>query len=132
MNTVMATHRLRYHTVSAPGEAGEEEPATFRVDRLVSDVESLRIHLGLDRMDLLARFAGAVLATLYAAAYPGHLSRLILVTPGRHPARGRALPVDRRPGGLRRRRRLVPQLTARAGGFGRPGMPPGWLALTRG
>jgi pimeloyl-ACP methyl ester carboxylesterase len=52
------------------------------VDRLVEDVESLRVHLGLDQMDLLAHSAGAVLATLYAAAYPQHLSRLILVTPG--------------------------------------------------
>jgi pimeloyl-ACP methyl ester carboxylesterase len=58
------------------------DPATFRVDRLVGDVESLRLHLGLDPMDLLAHSAGANLATLYAAAYPEHLSRLILVTPG--------------------------------------------------
>ena len=62
--------------------ADPADPATFGVARLVSDVESLRAHLGLDRMDLLAHSAGAVLATLYAAAYPGHLSRLILVTPG--------------------------------------------------
>src|SRR5260370_41691273 len=33
-------------------------------------------------MDLLAHSAGAILATLYAAAYPEHLSRLILITPG--------------------------------------------------
>ncbi len=62
--------------------ADPADAATFRVDRLVNDVESLRGHLGLDRMDLLAHSAGAVLATLYAAAYPEHLSRLILVTPG--------------------------------------------------
>jgi len=62
--------------------ADPADPATFRVDRLVHDVESLRVHLGLDRMDLLAHSAGAVLGTLYAAAYPEHLSRLILVTPG--------------------------------------------------
>ena len=62
--------------------ADPADPATFGVARLVSDVESLRAHLGLDRMDLLAHSAGAVLATLYAAAYPGHLSGLILVTPG--------------------------------------------------
>jgi proline iminopeptidase len=58
------------------------DPATFRVDRLVDDVESLRVHLGLDRMDLLAHSAGSILATLYAAAYPERLSTLILVTPG--------------------------------------------------
>jgi pimeloyl-ACP methyl ester carboxylesterase len=62
--------------------ADPADPATFHVDRLVEDVESFRAHLGLDLMDLLAHSAGAVLATLYAAAYPEHLSRLILVTPG--------------------------------------------------
>ena len=62
--------------------AAPADPATFRVDRLVSDVESLRIHLGLDLMDLLAHSAGANLGTLYAAAHPQHLSGLILVTPG--------------------------------------------------
>jgi pimeloyl-ACP methyl ester carboxylesterase len=62
--------------------ADPADPATFRVDRLVRDVESLRVHLGLDRMALLAHSAGAVLATLYAAAYPERLSSLVLVTPG--------------------------------------------------
>jgi proline iminopeptidase len=62
--------------------ADPADPVTFRVDRLVADVESLRVHLGLDQLDLLAHSAGAILATLYAAAYPQHVSRLILVTPG--------------------------------------------------
>jgi pimeloyl-ACP methyl ester carboxylesterase len=62
--------------------ADPADPATFRVDRLVGDVEALRDYLGLERMDLLAHSAGSVLATLYAAAFPARLSRLILVTPG--------------------------------------------------
>jgi proline iminopeptidase len=62
--------------------ADPADPATFRVDRLVDDVESLRAHLGLDRMDLLAHSAGSILATLYAASNPERLSALILVTPG--------------------------------------------------
>src|SRR6476469_2544255 len=62
--------------------ADPADPATFRVDRLVDDVEALRVHLGLDQMHVLAHSAGAVLATLYAAVYPQHLSSLILVTPG--------------------------------------------------
>src|SRR5690348_6400475 len=52
--------------------ADPADPATFRVDRLVEDVESLRVHLGLDQMDVLAHSAGAVLAKLYAAVYPQH------------------------------------------------------------
>lgn len=62
--------------------ADPADPASFRVDRLVNDVESLRVHLGLDQMDLLAHSAGAILATLYAAACPQRLSALILITPG--------------------------------------------------
>ena len=62
--------------------ADPADPASFRVDRLVNDVEALRAHLGLDQMDLLAHSAGAVLATLYAAASPQRLSALTLVTPG--------------------------------------------------
>ena len=58
------------------------DPATFRADRLVGDVETLRDHLGLERMDLLAHSAGAVLATLCAAACPARISRLVLITPG--------------------------------------------------
>jgi pimeloyl-ACP methyl ester carboxylesterase len=62
--------------------ASPEDPATFSVNRLVSDVEALRAELGLEQMDLLAHSAGSVLATLYAAEYPERLSRLALITPG--------------------------------------------------
>ena len=64
------------------GSADPADAATLRVDRLVDDVESLRVNLGLQRMDLLAHSAGAVLATLYTAGYPQRVSRLILLTPG--------------------------------------------------
>jgi pimeloyl-ACP methyl ester carboxylesterase len=64
------------------GSADPLDPETLRVDRLVHDVEALRAHLGLDRIDLLAHSAGAVLAVLYAAAHPDRVSRLVLVTPG--------------------------------------------------
>ncbi len=56
------------------------DPATYRCDRLVDDVEALRLHLGLERMDLLAHSAGGSLAMLYAARYPERLSRLALIT----------------------------------------------------
>lgn len=57
------------------------DPSTYRVDHQVADVEALRAHLGLERMDLLAHSAGGNLAQLYAAAHPGRLRRLVLVTP---------------------------------------------------
>jgi pimeloyl-ACP methyl ester carboxylesterase len=57
------------------------DPASYRCDRLVADVEALRAHLGVDRMDLLGHSAAGDLALLYAAACPERLDRLILLTP---------------------------------------------------
>jgi proline-specific peptidase len=57
------------------------DPATYRCDRQVADVEALREHLGLDRVDLLAHSAGATLALLYAARHPDRVASLVLVAP---------------------------------------------------
>lgn len=59
-----------------------DDPASYRCERIVDDVEALRGHLGLDRMALLAHSAGGNIAELYAARFPERLSRLVLVTPG--------------------------------------------------
>ncbi|MEU3852825.1 alpha/beta hydrolase [Streptomyces sp. NPDC029554] len=56
------------------------DPSTYRCDRLVDDVEALRVRLGLERMDLLGHSAGGSLALLYAARYPQRIARLALVT----------------------------------------------------
>ncbi|GAA0444018.1 hydrolase [Acrocarpospora corrugata] len=57
------------------------DTASYRCDRLVDDVEALREHLGLDRLDLLAHSGGTNLAVLYAARHPERVSKLVLVTP---------------------------------------------------
>ncbi|MFF6776885.1 alpha/beta fold hydrolase [Streptomyces sp. NPDC012637] len=64
------------------GSATPADPASYRCDRQVADVEALRAHLGLERIDLLGHSAGGNLAVLYAAAHPGRLRSLVLVTPG--------------------------------------------------
>ncbi|MBQ0996439.1 alpha/beta fold hydrolase [Streptomyces sp. RK62] len=56
------------------------DPATYRCDRLVDDVERVREHLGLPRMDVLGHSAGGSLALLYAARHPERVARLALVT----------------------------------------------------
>ncbi|MFD4570961.1 alpha/beta fold hydrolase [Streptomyces sp. NPDC058417] len=57
------------------------DPASYRCDRQVADVEALREHLCLDRVDLLAHSAGANLALLYATRHPDRVARLLLITP---------------------------------------------------
>ncbi|MFH8801955.1 alpha/beta fold hydrolase [Streptomyces sp. NPDC017936] len=60
--------------------AAPADPATYRCDRQVEDVEALRVHLGLERMDVLAHSAGGSLALLHAARHPDRVARLVLVT----------------------------------------------------
>ncbi|MCX4524355.1 MULTISPECIES: alpha/beta fold hydrolase [unclassified Streptomyces] len=70
--------------LDARGTGDSEVPAdeaTYRVDRQVADVEALRIHLGLERMDLLVHSASGNLGLLYAAAHPERVRRLVLLTP---------------------------------------------------
>lgn len=61
--------------------ATPQDATSYRCDRLVDDIEALRVHLGLDRMDLLAHCAGANLAALYVARHPDRVSKLVLITP---------------------------------------------------
>ncbi|MBL1098556.1 alpha/beta fold hydrolase [Streptomyces coffeae] len=65
------------------------DPATYRCDRQVDDVEALRDHFGWDSVDVLAHSASGDLAILYAARYPRRIRSLSLIT-----ARARALGVD--------------------------------------
>ncbi|MEU8953524.1 alpha/beta hydrolase [Streptomyces sp. NPDC048518] len=58
-----------------------DDPATYRCERLVDDIEALREHLGLDRVDVLGHSAGGDLVTLYAARHPTRIRTLVLVTP---------------------------------------------------
>ncbi|WP_330334145.1 alpha/beta hydrolase [Streptomyces sp. NBC_00536] len=57
------------------------DDTSYRCDRLVDDVEALREHLGLARVDLLGHSAGTNLAVLYAARHPERVGRLALITP---------------------------------------------------
>lgn len=58
-----------------------EDTSSYRCDRLVDDVEALREHLALPRMDLLGHSAGTNIATQYAARYPAHVGKLALIGP---------------------------------------------------
>lgn len=57
------------------------DPASLRFDRMAADVEALREHLNLERADVLAHSAGALVAQAWAAAHPRRVGALVLVTP---------------------------------------------------
>ncbi|MEV6006577.1 alpha/beta hydrolase [Streptomyces sp. NPDC051976] len=79
----LAAHR-QLVLLDLRGTGGSEAPAdpsSYRCDRQVPDVEALREHLGLERVDVLAHSAGANLAILYAAAHPGRIRTLTLAAP---------------------------------------------------
>ena len=58
-----------------------QDPLTYRVDQLVRDVEALRDHLGLERIDLFGHSASGGICLLYAAAYEHRIDHLVLVSP---------------------------------------------------
>jgi pimeloyl-ACP methyl ester carboxylesterase len=57
------------------------DPSTYRVGRIVDDVEALRGHLGLERIDLFGHSASGGTCLLYAARHERRLGRLVLVDP---------------------------------------------------
>lgn len=57
------------------------DPATYRWDRQIADVEAVRAHLGMPAVDLLGHSAGVNLAVGYLAAHPDRVRTLVLVTP---------------------------------------------------
>lgn len=57
------------------------DPATYRIDRIVQDVDALRQHLRLERMALFGHSASGGVCLLYAVEHPHRLDRLVLVAP---------------------------------------------------
>ncbi|MGW3210259.1 alpha/beta fold hydrolase [Streptomyces sp. NPDC001135] len=93
----LAAHRrLALLDLRGTGDSAlPSDPATYRCDRMVEDVEVWRAHMGLEHMDLLAHSAGAALAMLYAARHPQRIRRLLLITPNPSALGLRATPEDR-------------------------------------
>lgn len=79
----LSSHRslVRLDLRGTGRSAVPSDASSYRCDRLVADVEALRVHLGLDRLDLLGHSAGANVALQYAARHPDRVGRLALITP---------------------------------------------------
>ncbi|MEV4386428.1 alpha/beta hydrolase [Micromonospora sp. NPDC049580] len=79
----LSSHRslVRLDLRGTGRSAVPSDASSYRCDRLVADVEALRVHLGLARLDLLGHSAGANVALQYAARHPDRVGRLALITP---------------------------------------------------
>lgn len=65
-------------TGESPGAAG----GVLSVEGMVEDLEALRRHLKIDRMDLVGHSWGGILSMAYATRYPAHVAHLVLVGSG--------------------------------------------------
>src|SRR3954451_24188410 len=60
------------------GTGGSERASGYSLDGYAADLDELRVHLGLERMDLLGFSHGAVVAIHYAARHGEGVDRLVL------------------------------------------------------
>ena len=64
--------------LSPRGSHGSDPAGDYRLQSYVADVEALREHLGVDRLDLLGFSHGGIVAMAYAAAFGQRIRRLVL------------------------------------------------------
>jgi proline iminopeptidase len=69
--------------VDPRGTGGSERPADpsdYDLEQYADDVEALREHLGLERLDLLGHSHGGFVAMAWAGAHPERVARLVLAS----------------------------------------------------
>src|SRR3954471_4373211 len=71
---------VRLDTRGTGRSQAPDDPSGYAPERLVADLEAVRVDLGQDRIDLLGHSAGGPVALAYAAAHPERVRRLVLVT----------------------------------------------------
>jgi proline iminopeptidase len=62
------------------GSAKPSDPRAYAIEDYLSDLEGLREHLGLERMQLFGHSHGGIVAMAYAARHPERVERLILAS----------------------------------------------------
>jgi proline iminopeptidase len=77
-----ANRRLIYYDQRGNGRSGLiDDPARLAVPLHIADLEAIRRHFGLEKMNLLGNSWGSLLISAYAAAHPDRIERLILDSP---------------------------------------------------
>lgn len=74
-----------YDQVGTGRSSRLSDPEDYTFARAVSDLRSFVTYIGASRVSILGYSWGAQVATAYAARFPEHLARLVLVSPGPFP-----------------------------------------------
>lgn len=72
--------RMVYFDQRGSGRSERPWSGHYQLDTLAADVEALRRTLGLSKIALIGHSFGGTLALEYAARYPQHVSRMVLVS----------------------------------------------------
>ena len=75
--------RLELVLLDPRGTGGSDRPAdprAYTIDDYANDVEELRHHLGVERINLLGHSHGGIVAIAYSARHPDRVERLILAS----------------------------------------------------
>jgi proline iminopeptidase len=80
----LAQHRpVVFYDQRGTGRSFALKPgAPDTLEEQVADLESLRVHLGAETIDVAGHSSGGYIAMAYAARHPSHVSRLVLVDSG--------------------------------------------------
>lgn len=118
---VAARRRVIYYDQRGNGGSSlDTDPAHLTIGRHVADLDAVRAHFGLRKMNLLGNSWGGLLVSYYAAAHPDRVARLVLHDPA-PPARPWLTAMSDE---IRRRSTLLPEAEQRA--FNAAARPDAW------
>lgn len=72
---------VRYDQLGAGYSDVVKDTALFTIPRFVQELDSLRAHLGFERMHVYGHSWGSILALEYYRAHPAHVASLVLASP---------------------------------------------------
>lgn len=74
-----ARHTVIYYDQRGGGRSGLPDTTLLGIDRFVEDLDAVRRHFGMRRMELLAHSFGPLVAASYAQKYPDRVERMVFV-----------------------------------------------------
>jgi proline iminopeptidase len=81
LESLAKNHKLVFYDQRACGRSRIPAADSLRFSFWVGDLESLRLWLGVEKMDVLAHSWGALPAVAYAQAFPQRINKMILSNP---------------------------------------------------